>query len=252
LIYRDVNSGGRIRFDGGGAVVNYYVILGVPFDASAAQIKAAYRQKAKELHPDHYGADDSPFVAVQKAYSVLGDAGRRREYDRKIRPERSTRRPSRPSPDVVDLRRPPGEPLIPEGRPADLGHVSLTRSFETFSPSFEEIYDRLWGNFFGRSRPKAEGVERLTVEIPVSRAQAAEGGYARVLVPAVVRCPRCGGRGGLGPCECWRCGGHGALREEFPVSIEFPAGMMDRYVVTVSLEKLGIRNLYLAVCFRLV
>ncbi len=233
-------------------MVNYYVILGVPSDASAAQIKAAYRQKAKELHPDHYGADDSPFVAVQEAYSVLGDPGRRREYDRKIRPGRSARRPTPLGADVVDLRRPPAEPLIPKRRPTDMGHISLTRSFETFSPSFEEIFDRLWGNFFGRARPKAEGVERLTVEVPVSREQAAEGGYARVLVPAVVRCSRCGGRGGLGPFECWRCGGHGALRGEFPVSVAFPAGMMDRHMVTVSLERLGIRSLFLAVCFRVV
>jgi curved DNA-binding protein CbpA len=57
--------------------------LGVPPSASADEIAHAYRQKAKALHPDVNPAPDASdqFAAVGTAYEVLGDGGRRREYD---------------------------------------------------------------------------------------------------------------------------------------------------------------------------
>ena len=61
---------------------DYYAILGVDPDATPAQIKAAYRKKAKEFHPDYYGQDSEPFKAVQEAYSTLIDPERRKAYDR--------------------------------------------------------------------------------------------------------------------------------------------------------------------------
>lgn len=58
-----------------------YEILGVPTDADDATIKAAYRRKAKETHPDKGGSKEA-FHAVQHAYEVLSDAERRAHYDR--------------------------------------------------------------------------------------------------------------------------------------------------------------------------
>jgi len=62
-----------------------YEILGVRRDASAEEIKRAYRRLAKETHPDRNPGDASAerrFKEVQAAYEVLGDARRREEYDR--------------------------------------------------------------------------------------------------------------------------------------------------------------------------
>lgn len=61
----------------------YYRVLGISTKASSAEIKVTYRRLAKELHPDTNGGRDttSAFQAVQEAYSVLGDDGRRAEYD---------------------------------------------------------------------------------------------------------------------------------------------------------------------------
>lgn len=61
----------------------YYRCLGVDRGASAAEIKTAYRQLARELHPDvnpEAGATDA-FQRLQEAYAVLSDAARRSEYD---------------------------------------------------------------------------------------------------------------------------------------------------------------------------
>lgn len=54
-------------------MTNHFRVLGIPPTASAAEVKAAYRTKARELHPDAGGAA-SAFVELQAAYDVLSDA----------------------------------------------------------------------------------------------------------------------------------------------------------------------------------
>ena len=63
---------------------NHYQVLGVPASASAEVIKQAYRRLANQLHPDKHGGDsryEEQFKAVAAAYRVLGDPGRRAQYD---------------------------------------------------------------------------------------------------------------------------------------------------------------------------
>lgn len=55
--------------------------LGVATDATQEEIKKAYREKAKDLHPDKNGGDDKGFVALNHANEVLSDKGRRKTYD---------------------------------------------------------------------------------------------------------------------------------------------------------------------------
>ena len=62
---------------------DYYSILGVPRDASADQIKKAYRRLARELHPDvnpDEGAQQR-FAEISTAYEVLSDPEKRRVVD---------------------------------------------------------------------------------------------------------------------------------------------------------------------------
>jgi molecular chaperone DnaJ len=63
---------------------DFYKALGVASDASDADIKKAYRKLAKTLHPDKNPGDsvaEQRFKEVSEAYSVLSDAGQRKEYD---------------------------------------------------------------------------------------------------------------------------------------------------------------------------
>lgn len=62
---------------------NYYDILGVGADADTGTIHAAWREKAKQLHPDrNKGADaHDSYVLVNQAYETLSDPVKRREYD---------------------------------------------------------------------------------------------------------------------------------------------------------------------------
>lgn len=61
-------------------MTNLYEDLGVPKTADKAQIKGAYRKKARKAHPDA-GGDPADFHAIAKAYEVLGDDARRARYD---------------------------------------------------------------------------------------------------------------------------------------------------------------------------
>jgi molecular chaperone DnaJ len=63
---------------------DYYAALGVAKDADAAAIKKAYRQLARELHPDKNPGNtqaETRFKEVSEAYDVLSDPKRRSEYD---------------------------------------------------------------------------------------------------------------------------------------------------------------------------
>jgi DnaJ-class molecular chaperone len=62
---------------------DFYNVLGVPRDASAAQIKSAYRKLARQYHPDVNKASDAAekFREASEAYDVLSDAEKRQRYD---------------------------------------------------------------------------------------------------------------------------------------------------------------------------
>ena len=63
---------------------DYYDVLGISKNASDAEIKSAFRKKAKEFHPDLNKDNPSAaekFKEAQEAYAVLSDEGKRRQYD---------------------------------------------------------------------------------------------------------------------------------------------------------------------------
>jgi curved DNA-binding protein CbpA len=62
---------------------NHYDLLGINQDASAAEIKKAFREKAKQLHPDVAGSGQSEMMRkLIGAYEILSNKERRSEYDR--------------------------------------------------------------------------------------------------------------------------------------------------------------------------
>ncbi|HYE02048.1 MAG TPA: J domain-containing protein [Phycisphaerales bacterium] len=66
--------------------LTHYQVLGVLATASAGQIRRAYRDLARRLHPDvnAAAAAHSAFLRVQAAYEALSDPTRRAEYDRSL------------------------------------------------------------------------------------------------------------------------------------------------------------------------
>ena len=86
-----------------------YDELGVSSHASAEEIKAAYRQLVKQHHPDA-GGDDQRMLALNAAWEVLGDAERRRAFDR----TRASRTAAAPQ-DLSQARRAHGQAVSADG-----------------------------------------------------------------------------------------------------------------------------------------
>src|SRR3712207_726839 len=61
--------------------INYYDVLGVSREASQTEIRNAYRNPAKERHPDHPGGSAEEFSRLQQANAVPSDPNRRRQHD---------------------------------------------------------------------------------------------------------------------------------------------------------------------------
>lgn len=60
---------------------DYYEVLGVGKNASADEIKKAFRKKAIEHHPDKQGGDETKFKEINEAYEILKDDKKRQRYD---------------------------------------------------------------------------------------------------------------------------------------------------------------------------
>ncbi len=104
--------------------MTFYDVLEVRSDATADDIRAAYRQLAKEHHPDCRGGSDAKFAELTEAYAVLRDPGSRRAYDQflargrrrprqaaPVPPPEANGRPARPRPPA-----PPRDVLAPARR----------------------------------------------------------------------------------------------------------------------------------------
>ncbi len=221
---------------------SYYAILGISSDAKTDEIKAAYRRLTKEFHPDNYFGRGDIFGQIQEAYAVLSNSEARRRYDQNLiyaRTKVPFRNKFSPEP-AANLSETPSN---------DFDDISLVRSFQTFTPSFDEIFDWLWNNFSTLRYPKSGYMQNLTIEVPLSYEQALSGGNVKVLVPVRAVCQACRGYGHVGPYECTHCAGEGALVGEVPVLVSFQPGLKENRAVMIPLDRYGIRNLHLTVLF---
>ena len=139
---------------------NLYLVLGVPINATAEDIKTAYRQRALEVHPDRTGTDGGLFRELREAYEVLSDPARRRAYD--------------------EAARPPSRPPVPQPKP---------RAEPLRRPPSGTIRSSAWHR--GGSYSQNSSV----VEIALTPAEAARGGEIELRVPTQRICPSCTGAG---------------------------------------------------------
>lgn len=190
---------------------DYYETLGVDRGADEAAIKKAFRQQARELHPDVNTSDpdaEEKFKAVAEAYEVLSDAERRRTYDAF------------------------GHDGLRSG-----GFHSRTES----AGGFQDIFDAFFGggaggggggspfdDLFGRGGgggPVAGG--DVAVRIEIELADVLSGVSQEVAFQAVVRCEHCHGNGaepGTPIHTCETCNGAGQVRQ----ATRTPFGQMVR------------------------
>jgi molecular chaperone DnaJ len=171
------------------AAEDYYEVLGVPRDATDADIKRAFRRLARELHPDVSDVPDAEerFRKLAEAYEVLSNAETRRLYDRF---------------GAAGLRRGGFAPTD-----VDLGNLS-----DIFSAFFGD------GLFGGSGRDAGRGARGadVTAVVELSLAEAFTGTSVQVPLRVAASCDRCGGDGaepGTSPVACPACGGSGRFQQ---------------------------------------
>lgn len=96
------------------AMKDYYLILGIPREATERHVQRAFRRLAKEHHPDRVGPESTAqFQEIAEAYEVLSDPRKRRDYDDRLRRRTAARRVTAEPVTAARWRR-RVEPLVPE------------------------------------------------------------------------------------------------------------------------------------------
>jgi molecular chaperone DnaJ len=171
---------------------DYYEVLGVARDASADEIKKAYRRLAMKFHPDRSQGDsdnEHRFKEAKEAYEVLKDSEKRAAYDR-------------------------------------FGHEGVrgTAAGGGFSggDAFSDIFGDVFGDIFGSARRGGgrnqvfRGAD-LRYELELTLEQAVHGDSVNIEIPTHATCERCSGSGaepGSKPVNCDHCGGSGQIRAQ--------------------------------------
>ena len=172
-----------------------YEILGVSKDASDAEIKKAFRRRARELHPDVNKAADAEdqFKELNEAYDVLSDPNKRAQYDR--------------------FGTIPG--AAGGGYGGGSGYVDFDDLFGGGFGGMGDIFSSFFGGQGGQGgRPARKEGRDMGVGLRITLEEVARGVEKEIVYDRLAPCPDCKGTG-LGEngnvVTCPECGGKGRV-----------------------------------------
>ena len=180
---------------------DYYEVLGVSKNATADEIKKAYRKKAVQYHPDKNPGDkeaEEKFKEAAEAYDVLSDADKRARYDQF------------------------GHSMGPQGFGGGAGGYGGFSGFGG-GMSMEDIFahfgDIFGGHDFGgatggSARKHVNKGTDLRITVKVTLKDIMNGVEKKLKIPKLVACPHCNGTGakdGTAFHTCQRCHGTGYI-----------------------------------------
>jgi molecular chaperone DnaJ len=165
-----------------------YEVLGVPRDASADEIKSAYRRLARKYHPDVNPGDhaaEEKFKEIGSAYSVLSDPDKRARFDRFG---------------------------TTDDQPQDFFQGGQ-------AGGFGDLFDMFFGGMGGgRTRQQRIGRDGgdIEIQIELTLVDVLNGVHKEVTVDRMTECDACGGNGGENgepPTACETCRGTGMVTQ---------------------------------------
>lgn len=238
---------------------DYYKILGIEKNATADEIKKAFKKLAMQYHPDRPGGDEKKFKEVNEAYQVLNDTQKRQRYDQfgsDFEQQGGWGAQGASWEDVMNAFRQQG------------GQQSGGFSFDFGDAG--DIFGDLFG--FGGSRSRGRGRRArgndIQVDVELDFKEAAFGvekqihlrkqstcdvcrgsgnepdskvdtcrtcnGQGQIMqmqrtflgaMQTVATCPDCQGRGQKSSKKCKHCGGDGILAKSQDLNVKIPAGI---------------------------
>lgn len=246
---------------------DYYEVLGVQKNATADELKKAYRKLALKYHPDRNPGDkeaEEKFKEAAEAYDVLSDADKRAKYDQF------------------------GHNMGPQGFPGGGGGFSSAGgwSMEDIFSHFGDIFGGSFGGMGGfegaggrsrSNRTRRRKGSDLRIKVKLSLEDIAKGVTKTLKIPTLVKCdycngtgakdgkafttcttcngtgtvitaqhtpfgtmqseaacPHCHGEGKIITEKCPHCNGEGVVRKEQQITFTIPAGVSDGQVLTVQ------------------
>ena len=221
---RGQQTGRKMRFQ------DYYATLGVSRDADEKQIKKAYRDQARKLHPDvNKNADaEERFKGLNEAYAVLSDADKRSRYDRFGADWEQYQTSSNGSQSDFSqwFNR-------SQDAPGGVRFEYRSSGDEGFSDFFETLFggSRQAGPRRGRAPRRGDDYEH-PVQIGLREAFTGTTRVFEAQVPAT--CDECHGTGMVRGELCFACGGSGSVQQKSRVEVTIPAGIRDGQRVRVA------------------
>ncbi|MDA8089271.1 MAG: molecular chaperone DnaJ [Nitrospiraceae bacterium] len=186
------------------ATKDFYELLGVGRNATADEIKAAYRKLARKYHPDLNPGNktsEEKFKEINEAYAVLSDPKKKDQYDK--------------GPEKFEWAGAgggfPGYGGAGYGTSGAGGFGGAQTGGDEYDFGFGDIFSELFGG-----AAKARGVPRkgadLYTEMDVTFKEAFNGTTRPISINREAVCPQCGGIGASEVKKCDRCKGTGKLQ----------------------------------------
>lgn len=171
---------------------DYYEILGVKKDASAADIKKAFRTLAQKYHPDKKTGDETKFKEASEAYAVLGDKNKRAEYDAY------------------------GRTFAGGGPKGGFEGFDFSQFQQGYGGGVEFDLGDIFSEVFGGRRSQTRRGRDISMDVELDFKDAAFGVDRTVLLNKTSVCKTCDGSGAKNKSDsktCSTCNGRGTVRE---------------------------------------
>lgn len=208
-----------------------YKALGLTYEATAAEIKSAFRLLARKYHPDVADSEEavSKFKEIKEAYDVLSDVEARKKYDvlhgyyqdrlRREYEEKQRKQNER------------YESYIQKAR-------KNAQKAQPFADAVNDALDSLFHTQKTTAKEKVTPVngEDINLDLTITCFEAANGTNRKVNILHTQPCPNCAGRKFINGAQCQMCSGTGSVSLQKKINVKIPKGVAQGSKVRVKKE----------------